>query len=218
MERVKNTQSIHPLDLPNRLRKEYGIFLVAPLTNILNTCFEEQIFPQMWKVEYVTPIPKVVNPTSISQMRKISITSDFSKLFENILKDMILEDSEKNFDQSQYGGRKGVGTEHLIVCYVDRILKLLDSTRQKSAVISAAADWASAFDRIDPTSLSLRIKVGIRESIIPILISYITNRKMIVRYNYGQSDPKDLTGGSPQGTILGGIKHTIASVDCNQKS
>ena len=136
----------------------------------------------MWKVEYVTPIPKVVNPTSISQMRKISITSDFSKLFENILKDMTLEDSEKNFDQSQYGGRKGVGTEHLIVCYVDRILKLLDSTRQKSAVISAAADWASAFDRIDPTSLSLQlIKVGIRESIIPILISYITYRKMIVR-------------------------------------
>ena len=37
---------------------------------------------------------------------------------------------------------------------------------------------------------------------------------MIVRYNYGQSDPKDLTGGSPQGTILGGIKYTIASMDC----
>ena len=97
---------------------------------------------------------------------------------------------------------------------MDRILKLLDSKRQKSAVISAAADWASAFDRIDPTSLSLRlIKVGIRESIIPILISYITDRKMIVRYNNGQSDPKDLTGGSPQGTILGGIKYTIASMD-----
>ena len=77
----------------------------------------------MWKVEYVTPITKIVNATSISQMWKISITSDFSKLFENILKDMILEDSEKNFDLSQYGGRKGVGTEHLIVCYVDRILK-----------------------------------------------------------------------------------------------
>ena len=37
---------------------------------------------------------------------------------------------------------------------------------------------------------------------------------MIVRYNNGQSDPKDLTGGSPQGTILGGIKYTIASMDC----
>ena len=37
---------------------------------------------------------------------------------------------------------------------------------------------------------------------------------MIVRYKNGQSDPKKLTGGSPQGTILGGIKYTIASFDC----
>ena len=132
-----------------------SLILIAPLRDIINTSFEVQIFPKIWKLEYVTPIPKVPNPESISQMRKISITSDFSKLFENILKEMILKDAEQNFDQSQYGGRKGVGTAHLIVCYVDRILKLLDSTRQKSAVISAAADWASAFDKIDPTSLSL---------------------------------------------------------------
>ena len=215
MKKIKNTQSTHPLDLPNQLREEYSIFLVAPLTDIINSCFIQQIFPKMWKREYVTPIPKVTNPTEISQLRKISLTSDFSKLFENILKDMILQDAEQNFDLCQYGGRKGVGTEHLIVTYIDRILKLLDSTRQKSAVISAAADWASAFDRIDPTSLAIRlISIGIRESIIPILISYISDRQMIVRFKNGQSDPKNLIGGSPQGTILGGIKYIIASFDC----
>ena len=103
----------------------------------------------------------------------------------------------------------------MIVCYVDRILKLLDSTRQTSAVISAAADWVSAFDRIDPTSLSLKLlKIGIRASIIPILISYITDRQMIVKYNGAQSDPRKLVGGAPQGTLLAGIKYNIASSDC----
>ena len=105
MKKIKNTSSTHPLDLPNRLRNEYSLFLVAPLRDIINTCFEEQIFPKMWKLEYITPIPKVPNPESISQMRKISITSDFSKLFENILKEMILKDAEQHFDQSQYEGR-----------------------------------------------------------------------------------------------------------------
>ena len=191
LRKIKNTQSTHPLDLPNKLREEYIYFLVQPLKDIINTCFLEQTFPAQWKVEYVTPIEKVPDPTSISQMRKIANTSDFSKMFESILKDFILKDAEKNFDLSQYGGRKGVGTEHMIVCYVDRILKLLDSTRQTSAVISAAADWVSAFDRIDPTSLSLKLlKMGIRESIIPILISYISDRKMIVKYKGAQSDPK----------------------------
>ena len=98
------------------------------------------------------------------------------------MKVFILEDAEKKFDPGQYGGRKGVGTEHMIVCYVDRILKLLDSTRQRSAVISAAADWVSTFDRIDQTILSLKLlKIGIRESNTPILISDLTNRKMVVK-------------------------------------
>ena len=76
----------------------------------------------------------------------------------------------------------------MIVAFVDRVLKLLDSIRGKSAVIAAAADWESAFDKIDPLSLSQRlIKVGIRPSIIPILISYLENRKMIVKYRSAMS-------------------------------
>ena len=218
LKKIKSTESTHPLDLPNKLRNEYLCFLVQPLKDIINACFLNLTFPTKWKEEYVTPIPKIPEPTSISHLRKISCTSDFSKLFENILKDMILEDSERNFDQSQYGGRKGVGTEHMVVCYVDRILKLLDSTRQKSAVISSATDWVSAFDRIDPTILSTKlINIGIRESIIPILIAYLTDRKMIVKYNGAQSDPRTLIGGAPQGTLLAGIKYNIASSDCAAK-
>ena len=115
LKKIKNTQSTHALDLPNKLRDEYLYFLVSPLKDIINTCFLEQVFPTQWKLEYVTPIPKVPLPTSITQLRKISSTSDFSKLFENILKEFILKDAEKNFDPSQFGGRKGVGTEHMIV-------------------------------------------------------------------------------------------------------
>ena len=85
-------------------------------------------------------------------------------------------------------------------------MKLLDSTRESTAVIAAAADWATAFDRIDPSSLSLRlIRVGIRPSIIPIIISFISNRKMIVKYKSAQSNAKDLIGGCShsQGIISG---------------
>ena len=64
-------------------------------------------------------------------------------------------------------------------------------------------------------SLSLKLlKIGIRESIIPILISYITDRQMIVKYEGAQSDPRKLVGGAPQGTLLAGIKYNIASSDC----
>ena len=38
----------------------------------------------------------------------------------------------------QYGGRLGVGTEHLIVNFIYRVLKMLNSTGGQAAVIAAA--------------------------------------------------------------------------------
>ena len=107
------------------------IFIVDPLKNIINQCLSEQIFPDLWKIEYVTPLAKVNSPTELKQLRKIVSTSDYSKLFENVLKDFILKDAEKNFDSRQFGARKGVGTQHLIVEFIDRVLKLLESSRGK---------------------------------------------------------------------------------------
>ena len=82
IRKLKNTSSTHPLDIPAKLRREYDIFLTLPLKDIFNTCLMEQTFPECWKVEYVTPIPKQPKPESISHLRKIACTSDYSKLFE----------------------------------------------------------------------------------------------------------------------------------------
>ena len=169
------------------------------------------------KMEIVTPIEKVLYPKQISDLRKIGNTSDYSKLFESFLKDWILDDIKYKIDPSQFGGRKGSGTEHLIVCFVDRVLKLLDSTIFKSAVISASCDWSNAFDRLDPTKTAQKlIQIGIRSSIVPVIISYMSNRKMIVKYKNCLSKPKDLIGGGTQGTLLGGIEYIVASDDCSK--
>ena len=118
---------------------------------------------------------------------------------------------------SQFGGRRGSGTEHLIVCYIDRILKLLDSMPSKTAVIAAAADFMTAFDRTDPTITAAKfIKIGVSPSLVPILISYLSDRKMIVKFRGAQSTPQNLIGGGPQGTLLGGLQYIISSDDCSQ--
>ena len=93
----------------------------------------------------------MTNPKEIKDLRKIACTSDFSKVFEGFLKDWILEDIGEKLDIGQYGGKKGIGTEHMIVCLLDRILKLLDKHPDRSAVVATCLDWAAAFDRQDPT-------------------------------------------------------------------
>ena len=75
-------------------------------------------------------------------MRKISCTSDFSKIFEGFLKNWILEDVSENLDIGKFGGQTGLGTGHMIVCFIDRILHLLDKHPDKSAVIATSLDWS----------------------------------------------------------------------------
>ena len=157
-------------------------------------------------------MPKVTHPKNIKDLCKISSTSDYSKIFESFLKDWIIEDVFDKLDVGQFGGRKGIGTEHMIVSILDRILKLLDKHPDKSAVIAASLDWAAAFDRQDPTlAIKKFIEMGVRPSLIPVLISYLSHRKMKVKFNEEESDWLDLVGGGPQGTLLGQIEYIIQS-------
>ena len=66
-------------------------------------------------------------------------------MFESFLLEIILEDISDKLNKTQYGGRKGVGTEHLMVSMIDRIRKVLDNPESVSAVLNSY-DWSGAFD------------------------------------------------------------------------
>ena len=67
-------------------------------------------------------------------------------------------------------------------------------------MIATSLDWASAFDRQDPTLAIVKfIKLGVRRSLISLLASYLTDRKMKVKFNNEKSDFVTLIGGGPQG-------------------
>lgn len=82
-------------------------------------------------------------------------------------------------------------------------------------------DWSNAFDRQDPTlGIQKFLQMGVRKSLIPVLISYLTERKMTVRFNGELSEVHQLIGGGPQGTLLGGIEYMVQSndnADCVEK-
>ena len=188
--------------------------MAAPLTSIINNCLTQSVYPALWKHEWITPAPKITNPQEITDLRKISCTSDYSKVFEGFLKDWIMEDVCENIDIGQFGGQPGVGTEHMIVCFINRILQLLDTHPDKSAVIATSLDWSAAFDRQDPTlAIKKFIELGVRPALIPLLASYLTDRKMKVKFNNEMSDFLSLIGGGPQGTLIGQLEYIVQSND-----
>jgi hypothetical protein len=169
----------------------------------------------MWKHEIVQPTPKVFPVDDIKQLRKKACTSDYNKVFESFIKDIIMQDIVHKIDLSQYGGRKGVGTEYMIVALLDRVLALLDKNPDKSAVILTGVDWANAFARGDPTTTIQKFLIlGLRPSIVPLLIDYFTGRKMTVKFNTGRSSIINLIGSFPEGSLIGQDSYVVSSNDC----
>ena len=214
LKKIKKTKSTLPIDLPCQLTTEFASQLSSPVTDIINTSLQQHKYPTLWKHEWVVPAPKKKEPKCLEDLRKISCTSDFSKLYEGFLKEWILEDIKPNLDFSQYGNEAGTGTEHMLVAFIDKVLKLLDTTEGHAAVIAAMVDWRAAFDRQDPTlAIQKFLNLGLRSSLVQVLVSYLQERKMTVKYNQKTSRMHDLPGGGPQGTLIGGIEYSVQSND-----
>lgn len=216
LRKMKRTKSVLPTDIPYKLRQEFAVELATPLTNIFNACLESGIYPDVWKFECITPVPKVQSPKIIKDLRKISCTSDYSKLFERFLKNWILEDITPKLDPAQFGNQKGTGTDHLLVALVDRILRYLDQNLNSPAVIATMLDWSAAFDRQCPTiGIKRFIELGVRPAIVHVLTSYLSNRTMSVKLNGAYSGVHSMPGGGPQGTLLGVLEYLV---QCNNNA
>ena len=172
------------------------------------------MFPKTWKQEWCTPVPKKKTTLKeLKDVRKIASTSDYSKIFEHFLLEFVLEDIGTKMSKRQYGGKKGVGTEHLIVTLIDRISKLLEDPKNPVVILSSY-DWKGAFERIDPTLVAIKmINLGIRSSIVKVVIDFLRDRKMLVKMNKEESESFDLIGGGPQGSLVGQLLYLIASDD-----
>ena len=154
---------------------------------------------------------------NLKDVRKIASTSDFSKIFEHFILKFIQSDISDKLSKTQYGGKKGLGTEHLLVNMIDKIKKYQDDPDHLSIVMSSY-DWNAAFDKLDPTKVAIKcIKIGIRSSITKILIDFMNERKMQVKMNGQSSKSYDLIGGSPQGSILGQLLYIIGSDDVSEE-
>ena len=72
--------------------------------------------------------------------------------------------------------------------------------------------WTAAFDRQDPTlAIKKFIDLGVRPSLIYLLISYLSDRKMKVKFNGEESDFLSLIGGGPQGSLIGQLEYLVLS-------
>jgi hypothetical protein len=70
-----------PDGIPNWILKTYGEILASPISNLLNTSYQEEKLPIVWKRANIAPIPKEKPVPEINKhLRPISLTSAVSKI------------------------------------------------------------------------------------------------------------------------------------------
>ena len=73
-------------------------------------------------------------------------------------------------------------------------------------------DWRQAFDRQCPTlGVKSFVKNGVRNVLIPLLVSYFEDRRMIVKWHGEESRMRKLNGGGPQGALWGILEYLSQS-------
>ena len=193
-------------DLPMRIIQDFCDELSRPLAHIINSCLTQGKYPNIWKLEQVTPVPKVLPPEKLKDLRKISGLLNFSKITDKILAQFIAEDMKQTRDKSQFGNQKQISIQHYLVSMLHKVLTSLDENNPKKSmgVLLQMIDWSQAFDRMShKLGIESFVKNGVRPSLIPILISFFQDRQMLVKWKGLRSTVRPLPGGGPQGGTLG---------------
>ena len=175
------------------------------MTDVINTSIKQGCWPDIFKLEIVTPVPKVSKPKTLNELRNISGLLNLSKIVEKIIAKMIISDM-KGLDSSQFGNQEGISIQHYLVKLLDRILEATDRKFKNGpvAVLATLVDWKEAFSRQCPKlGIESFIENGVRPALIPLLINFFQGREMKVKWHGILSEKRELRGGGPQGSTFG---------------
>ena len=214
LARIKTNKSTVEGDFPAKFIKQFAAYLAEPLTDIFNASIRKGEYPNLYKYEIVTPVPKVYPTENTSQLRSISGLLNFDKIFEKLLAELIIRDMEAKLDPAQFGNQKGTSIQHYLIRMIHRILGVLDSNSKGEvcAVIANFVDWENAFPRQCPKlGIESFVNNGVRPALIPLLINYFQDRHMTVKWHGVKSLTRRINGGGPQGATLGILEYLSQS-------
>ena len=182
---------------------------IKPLHHICNLSILHGIFPDELKIAKVIPLYKGGDCMQIVNYRPVSILPVFSKLYEKLMYNRILEFIEKIklLYDLQFGFRKDHSTSLALMLLVDKILKAL---HEGEYVLGVFIDFSKAFDTVDHEILLRKLwHYGIRDNTYNWVKSYLSKRTQYVSYNSTESSRQSITCGVPQGSILGPLLFLI---------
>ena len=142
---LKNKKCKDAYDITIRVIKGIMESILNPLTNLINICLSQNIFPDCLKIAKVVPIYKKNDVNDPSYHRPISVIPCFAKIYEILLKNQLTMHMEINnlFNTSQYGFRNKLST----TLAINKLTSIINTGFEEgNYVCSMFFDLTKAFD------------------------------------------------------------------------
>ena len=191
-------------ELSTKLLKDAFEIICFELAYMYNSCLQQGVFPKVWGLSKVTPIPKTnKNSSDPKDWRPISQIALPGKILEKIIHSQITFYLDVNniLSEHQFGFRKERSTSLAIF----EVLKNLhENWNENNFSACIFIDFSRAFDSIDHNILLNKLKFyGFDENSLNFVTSYMSNRVQTTTVNGHTSTPAKVTYGTAQGSILG---------------
>ena len=151
------------------------------LTNIFNECLINEKFPDTLKRAEVTPIVKKGNDNEKENYLPVSMLSNFSKVFENLLFEQINDHMQSKFSKHLTGFRKNHSTQNALLVMIGKWKTILN---KKLKVGTLFMGLIKAFNTLDHSLLLAKLSAcGFDNNSLSFVRSYLTNNFLVLNSN-----------------------------------
>ena len=188
------------------------------LTIIFNRSINEGCFPEAMKKAKIIPLHKGGIVLSVSNYRPISLLPIFSKIFERLVYNRLIDFVEKNkiITQNQFGFQKNKSTEMAVTSIISQITNAFEKKESSYCVF---LDFAKAFDTVNHQILIEKLNYyGVKNKALDWFKSYLTNRTQLTLVGDKLSDIGYIQHGVPQGSVLGPLLFLLYINDITKSS
>ena len=199
--RCDDSSSMGADNIPSFVLRECATILSPAVQQLFYWVTKNCTWPSLWKVSYITPLPKTGPLNLVENYRPISILCKVSLLFERILFDFIYQKVRFLICKQQHGFMKLRSTVTQLTDYLDIVYKSPDIS---SPALSVYFDIRKAFDTVPHHLLLSKLQVlGFCPVFLLLFESYLSDRLQCVKVNEIFSSFCNVTSGVPQGSVIG---------------
>ena len=200
--KVNANKAAGPDGIQSKMLKSCARGLAKPLCLIFQKCFTSGSIPNKWKLANVVPVFKKGNKNSVENYRPISLTCLPMKIFEYLIRDMLMSKCKHLIKDNQHGFLPEKSCLTQLIPFTSDLAYALNSSSRIDVIYF---DFAKAFDSVNHDLIlnKLKHKFGIDGLLLQFMKAYLRDRKQQVLINGSLSHSLPVHSGVPQGSILG---------------